>query len=241
MQFETEKQTLSFSDRWILLLEEKKNISLGLLALVITLGAWIGYSQSGPTVQQYVAAQDAFAQWKHSPQEEALYQKAQKAMQKLPLLQAKYESAFAQKLLDLKKTAEAMPLAHQSLKRVHQETPFHAAFAAGSLLIEQGEYQEALEQTVALKEALAHFLETQQIASDSLRGGTVLYAHALIRIACLQQQLQNSPGEKVAWEEVEAFLQGKPEKNELANLVLKGFTDSHIDLSVYLQERKKQI
>ena len=46
--------------------------------------------------------------------------------------------------LDVERTEEALKLAGKSLARVKDEVPYHTAFASGSLLIEQGAYQEAL-------------------------------------------------------------------------------------------------
>ena len=68
-------------------------------------------------------------------------------------------------------------------------------------------------------------------------GGALLYAHNLLRVACLQQALGNAFGEEAAWEEFSAFLRlekGSP----LSDLILNSFREKGVDLSHYILERK---
>lgn len=234
-------QEIPLSDRFQTLWEKKREILLALAVFGVGLGAWIGFLQAGPDASQYAQAQKRLFSWIQSPQEESLLQEMKKSLHQFPDLQQRFEPLLAQKYLDIKQVAEALPLAHRSLKRVHAEIPFHAAFAAGSLLIEQGIYQEAFEQSVALKEQLSHFLETESRGKDPMKGGVVLYAHTLIRIACLQQVLKNGPGEKAAWEEVESYLFSKERRQEVAEQVLSQFSDRQVDLAMYIQDRKREL
>lgn len=219
---------------WIqTLLLKKREILIGTVSVLAGISILILYFQSGPKAAAYAQAQEAFNQWHAAPGDQDLYEKMKDAVRKVPALQKKYEAVIAQKLLDVERTEEALKLAGKSLARVKGEVPYHTAFAASSLLIEQGSYQEALEKAVRLKELMSGSFQ-----SDSLAGGALLYAHNLLRIAFLQQELKNRPGEKAAWEELEAFLQPK---SAVSDLVLGSFSDKKIDLNSYIAERKKSL
>lgn len=156
----------------------------------------------------------------------------QEAIRTVPALKEKYEAAIAQKLINTNKLDEALVMANRSLSRVKAEVPFHATYAETTLLIEQGHFQEALEKAVALKEAMGNsFIEEH-------KGGSILFAHNLLRIACLQQELKNRPGEKAAWEELEALLK---KENKTVQIFLQSFSDKQVSLPAYIAERKKSL
>jgi hypothetical protein len=212
--------------------ERKKQIAIGSASVIAGIAILIGYFQSGPNALNYAAAEAIFAEWEASPTDERLYKSVRETIRSMPDLQKKYESVIAQKLLDADKIDEALTMAHRSLNRVKEEAPFHATFAKTSLLIEQGGFQEALENAVALKEQMGSSFATE------IKGGSLLYFHNLLRIACLQQELKNRPGEKAAWEELEKFLQNE---TGLAHTLLGSFSEKQINLSQYISERKKML
>lgn len=209
-----------------ILQNRKKEIAIGSTAVIAGVAILIGYFQSGPDASSYAQTEATFAKWEASPQDEDLYRDMKEAVRKTPALGKKYEAVIAQKLLNTEKIDEALEMANRSINRVQEETPFHSQYARTSLLIEQGSYQQALENAVALKEQLS------KEAPASL-----LYAHNLLRIACLQQELKNRPGEKAAWEELETLLKGSSH----SDLVLSNFSDKNIDLTQYITERKKSL
>ncbi len=219
-------------------ISRKKEFLIGAASVLAGIGILIGYFQSGPSAKVYADAQAAFADWEASPEDDALYLKMKEAIRKVPAIEKKYEAVIVQKLLDSSKTEEALALANRSLTRSKSETPFHAAFGENSLLIERGAYQEALEKTVKLKEQMESSFDISLLAGERLVGGSLLYAHNLMRIACLQQQLNNHPGEKAAWEELESFIQGG---TPLGDLVRANFSEKRIDLANYIADRKKQL
>lgn len=212
--------------------ERKKQIFASIASVVAGIAILIGYFQSGPNALNYAEAEGVFAKWVASPKDEALYKDMKEAIRNVPALQKKYEAAIAQKLLNTDKFNEALAMANHSLKRVQGEAPFHANYAKTSLLIEQGAFQEALEQAVALKEKMGQTFQTEQ------KGGALLYFHNLLRIACLQQELKNRPGEKAAWEELESLLSAK---SKSAKMLLGSFSEKRVDLSQYITERKKAL
>ncbi len=212
--------------------ERKKQIAVGSASVIAGVAILIGYFQSGPNALTYAAAEAAFSSWDASPQDDQLYQSMQEAIRSVPALQKKYEASIAQKLLNTDKINEALVLANRSLNRVKEDAPFHMTYAETSLLIEQGGFQQALENAVALKEQMGNSFLTEQ------KGGSLLYVHNLLRIACLQQQLKNRPGEKAAWEELESFLQTD---TRLAHTLLGSFSEKQVNLTQYITERKKTL
>lgn len=212
--------------------EKKKQLLIGSACVVAGVALLIGYFQSGPNAISYAKAEAAYSNWQASPLDDALYQSMKEAIRSAPALQAKYEASIAQKLLNTDKLNEALVMANRCLNRVKEEVPFHTTYAQTTLLIEQGSFQQALQDAVALKEEMG----TSYLSEH--KGGSLLYAHNLLRIACLQQQLKNRPGEKAAWEELESLLE---KKNSLTDLILSSFSDKQINLAQYILERKKAL
>ncbi len=209
--------------------EDKKRLWIGGGSVVAGVALLIGYFGSGPDAMSFAEAENAFVKWEAKPEDDVLYKGMQSAVKNVPALQSKYEAVIAQKLLDLQK-GEAYSLAKQTLNRVGNEAPFHSAYAKTSLLIQQGKFQKALEQAVALKE------EMKGVAS--LKAGALLYAYNLLRIASLQHELKNKPGEKVSWEEFEGYLALRA---DLAHLLMSNFGGKEVTLQQYIAERKKQL
>lgn len=212
--------------------EYQKRIAIGSASVIAGAAILIGYFNSGPNAVNYAEAESAFVQWKNSPVDENLYVKLQKSMQSVPSIGKKYEATIAQNLLNTDRVEEALVFANRSIERVKEEAPFHVTFAESTLLIEQGDFQQALENAVALKEEMG----TSFGSTD--KSGSLLYVHNLLRIACLQQALKNGPGEMVAWEELEGFLQANTRSSEL---LLGNFSNKEVDLTQYIQMRKKEL
>lgn len=122
-------------------------------------------------------------------------QSLQEIMDRHPELNAKYDGLIAQALLSDKKVDEALPFADRTLLRVGNETPApFLDYSKTTLFIEQGNYNEALNQAYKLKETALN---------------PTLYAFNAIRIALLERELNNKEEEKKAWSEVEKLMQGK--------------------------------
>lgn len=230
---------------WILVFKEKcsffialhkrlVNASLACIAGVLVL---IVYFQTAPGPEAYVAAEESVAKWQESG-DEAAYTKMRKALKKVPSLEKKYGSLIAQQLFQRNRLADALVLAQKSIQQIEADAPFHAAYGSSTLLIEQGSFQDALEKSVRLKENMEGQCDLERKIGQQPVGGALLYAHNLLRIACLQKELKNKPGEKAAWDELERFL---GTKEDLAHLVFANFRDKGLDLSHYIAERKKQL
>lgn len=211
------------------LIERKKQVVVGIIASIAVGALLIAYFQSGPNATTYASAQDSFIKWEATPEDETLYNQMKKGLSLAPALQQKYEAIMVQRFLDSGRLEEALKVAETPLSRVEADIPFHAAYAKNSLIIERGDFQTALENAVALKEHMG-------ILAEQSGAGSLLYAYNLLRIACLQQELDNRPGEKAAWGDLESFLSTRPETQQM---LVGCFSDQALNLNDYIQERKK--
>jgi hypothetical protein len=206
-------------------------------ALIAGLAVLVYYFQSGPMALDFAKAELLVAKWRSLPEDASLFQQMSHALKKVPALQKKYEPVIAQKLIDGGRSAEALQIAYRSLESAKKEAPYHAHFAETSLFIERGEHQEALERSAGLKEKMLRECNVEAFSGARLIGGSVLFAYNLLRIACLQQELKNQPGERAAWEELEKFLK-KNENGPAALTLLSNFQEKDLDLTDYIAERK---
>jgi hypothetical protein len=195
---------------------------MGLCSLAILYGS-IG-SGAGPTLQ----AKAAFEQWKQTPSDGLLAKEMERALEKAPGLKRALEAEIAQVFLSDGQFQNADAMATNCIERLHLESPLHAKFAQVSLLIEQKEYQKALELSVTLKE---------QLEGDEERSS--LCGWNLLRLAFLHKQLQNKSGELAAWEEVKDFLQ--KEGNSAGKFLEIGIGRPDFSLADFISHREREI
>ncbi len=220
-----------FKEKYLFFIVQNKRFFNAGIACFLGLVLTVVYFQTAPGPEAYVAAEESVARWKETG-DDVSYVEMRKALKKVPVLEKKYTSMIAQKLFQRNQLADALVLAQKSIRQIEEDAPFHAAYGASSLLIEQGSFQDALEKSVQLKENML----SQE--GQSLAVGDLLYAHNLLRIACLQKELKNKPGEKAAWDELERFL---GTKENLSHLVFANFREQGLDLSHYIAQRKKEL
>ncbi len=219
-----------FKDRFTL--QQRRWIVSGcaFFAGLIILTAFL---KSAPGPEAYSLAEAAVNKWQETG-DTVSYLEMKKALRKVPSLERKYNAVIAQKLFQKDRLADALNLAYSSIQQIEEEAPFHAAYGKTTLLIQQGSYQDALEKSVSLKEKMLKACDFQNQKAI----GIYLYVHNLLRIACLQKELKNKPGEKAAWDELERFLGANA---TLAQTIFSRFRDKGLDLSHYIMERKKQL
>lgn len=221
------KQFSSSYSRWI---SSALSVVCGLLILAF-------YLQSGPKAAAFAQTQQVFARWMNAPQDEACFAEMVRAFYKIPQLKERYQPILAQKLIEGGKGAEVLDMASYLIGVAKKETPLHAAYAETTLLIEQGKYQVSLERAVALKTKIASEYEIARFTENPSLGGALLYAYNLLRIASLQQELGNRPGEKAAWSELEGFL-GSDSQSFLVRSLSQGLEEKGFNLVSYMRERK---
>lgn len=112
------------------------------------------------------------------------------------------------------------------LDELQEICPQHAEFSAVTLLIAKGVYQEALERSVSLK--------------GQLKEGGALWGANLGRIAFLQKEIGNRPGELAAWEEIKGLMETSPNSDSV-KMLLKSFGREGISLKAYISDRESAI
>lgn len=222
-----------FRDRYEKITLEQRRLFGAALAGFAGFAVLIGYFTSAPGPESYAMAEKAVQKWQEVGDANS-YSEMKKALKKVPALERKYNAVIAQKLFQRDRLSDALGLAHISIRQIEEEAPFHAAYGKTTLLIEQKSFQDALEKSVGLKERM---LQQCDFRSGN-QPGVFLYVHNLLRIACLQKELKNKPGEKAAWDELEKFLGSKA---TLSQDVFSNFRNNGLDLSHYIGERRKQL
>jgi hypothetical protein len=207
---------------------------LGFSALVIS------YFTAGPGAEDAIRAKKVFEQWKKAPLDQTLKEEMYKSLKKIEGLEQAKQSEIAQTLIAAGQIESADPLARQSIERLRKEAPLHAAYAEATLRIEKGEFQKALEASVALKAQMERELDAKALKGRSLRGGCTLYASNLLRIAFLQKQVGNAPGELSAWEEVKGLLD-MHEDSVAAQLLEANFGKTGFALSDFISQRERSL
>ncbi len=189
------------------------------LLLLLTAVSWGAKSFVSPDKKE-MQLDELFSAWKKAPADEALFRSLHKATQTIsgphPI-----HSQIAQILLVTGRCDEAEKMVKGSLEQLRKIAPEYAAFADISFSISRQHYQEALERSVSLKEAL----------EDK---NSILYGKNLVRIAFLQQQLENKSGEIAAWDELQEMIcKGQVDP------FLQGLSNQKVGFQAYLEERKK--
>ena len=93
----------------------------------------IVYFQSTPKSEAYAVAEEAMSKWEVSS-DDSSYAEMKKAFKKVPSFEKKYEAAIAQKLFQKDRISDALVFAHNSLKRIEGDAPFHASFDRAGFL-----------------------------------------------------------------------------------------------------------
>lgn len=156
--------------------------------------------------------------------------KLESILNRHPELHPKYDAAIAQALIIAQEPASAVPFAEKTFLRIKSDpVNFYEDYAKTSLLISEGQYDQALIQAQQLKSNL-----DKGSAQDF--GGT-LYVYNLIRIATLHRQLNHPTEELQAWSELEQY------KGSVDSLlaVHQLFREGNSSLSHYTAQRKETL
>ena len=215
--------------------------------IAVTLGffvLFIGYLTSGPDAEDSNQAKKTFELWKKNPLDQRLKAEMLEGLRKIAGLERAKEAEIVQTLLSAGEIEPEGRLAKQCIERLRKISPFHASYAETSLNIEKKEFQKALEASVALKELMEKDGKAKIVKVRSLQGGSTLYASNLLRIALLQKQVGNLPGELSAWEELKALLDMQ-EDSVAAQLLEANFGASFgknsLSLSNFISQRERSI
>ncbi|MEM1282967.1 MAG: hypothetical protein AAGG81_05380 [Chlamydiota bacterium] len=172
-------------------------------------------------------------------QHEEAFEQLNTILANRPDLHEKYDAMIAQALLTKERANEAIPYAERTFKRIAKDNlPLHENFAKITILIGQAEYSQALALSQKLKEELNKTTKDNNI--------TTLSTYNLLRLAMLENALDNKEEELKAWEELNATLY-TPEAmlsstaNEQRTLFENLFSNGTISLKNYIDHRQKTL
>lgn len=152
-----------------------------------------------------------------------------------PQLHAKYDGRVAQILINRGELAEAMPFAQSAIARTHAiNEPFYSDYAQTTLLIMQGQYDQALANARAMQAKMIE--QRKQVEPEQLEFGDTLYALNLLRLGILQQQLGLGDEELKTWQEWKSLSQAK-----MLYLQQGLFADGRVSLIDYINARESQL
>ena len=222
-----------------------KSIILCALAIILLLGfliAKLGIAKRR-LEEEYLVAKGAFKKWEQSLDEKWDHlRQLQESLKKHPELQAQYDPCIAQFFLAMTAPEQGTPLIERTLKRTQQ--PYYSVYGRTSLKISQKKYQEALEDSLALKEKIE---ENRPFGATSNQH-SLLFAFNLLRIALLHQQLGHTKQELETWQQIEHYggwKQGESLNKSIENKgfkeLLNHFTVGQTTLVDYIIKREKEL
>lgn len=188
-------------------------ILLGLI-LMIMIGYKLMNNFSNISEADFTNAEKSYLQFENSIKEgnDALVRST--ALDKLtdiiaahPELHAKYDGLIAENLLISGEYAKANDFASLAIHRTDDENnPFYSSYAKTTLIIANKQYDQALKDTLALKEQMDTDGQAHISNPEKASFGTLLYALNLLRIGMLQQQLALKDQELKTWQEWKQLL-----------------------------------
>lgn len=179
-----------------------------------------------------------------SPTEQKALNELSKLIAKQPDLGTKYDAPLAQLLIDRSDFKQAKPYAEAALDRVSKDQiPFFVDYAQITLLIASNHFEEAIKQSIALKEEMLKKSEHWNKSANEPSLSELLFAFNLLRIPFLQQRIGAVADEKQSWNEWKSYF------NSGSNLLPPGynvkalytaaqlFTEGSVTLDNYIDMR----
>ncbi len=146
-----------------------------------------------------------------------------------PEIQPKYEGSLAQTLFITGNVPKAEKFANDIFKRTQPDyLQLYQDYSRTSLLIANGNYEEALTQAQQLKASLDQ---------PDANGNPILYIYNLIRLAILYKETEQPKEELKTWEE----FQNQPIRLEAVAAANKVLKIGQASLNQYIEQRKKTL
>lgn len=231
-----------------------ESILYGVLGLFVLLFGGYLWFASGSTQAEgdFQAADEQFAvfqsQAESSPKDmQEAFSKLDLLIAKQPDLGAKYDARIAQELIDRNDYRQAKPFAEAALDRVSKDLiPFYVDYAQITLLIAGHHFEEAIKQSIALKDEMLKDMSRRDEAKKH-SFGELLFAFNLLRIPLLQQQIGAKADERQSWDEWKSY--SNPESRSLPATFDKSafysvaqlFTAGSVLLDNYIDMRLQKI
>lgn len=190
--------------------------------------------------KDFVTATAAFTKWSQIlDQNGAELAQLEKIVKKHPELRAQYDAPVGQSLLAAIAPQEASPFIERTLQRTNQ--PYYSDYSKTSLKISHGSYQEALQESLSLKEKMLSDGEYW----DKLDESSSLFAFNLMRIAVLSQQLGEKEKELSAWQEIKSYSDPIKKDDKIGQAgfkqLLTHFTVQETTLLDYIKTREEDL
>lgn len=157
-----------------------------------------------------------------------------------PELAGKLGDILAQYHLEENNMLEAEHHANQAFKRTEFVKSHYTDFSKTSLVIENREYQQALEEAKQLKETM---LDEGSLGDTDFGG--LLFGFNMIRIAFLEKLLENPAGELAQIQEIKRYFHLSDERDvesilpeKIGKALVEHFSDQNTSLIEYFQERE---
>lgn len=165
-------------------------------------------------------------------------------VKKHPELQARYDGQLAQLLINQGDFSTSAPIADRAMNRtIHDTLPFYGDFAQITLLINDEQYENALDQSKQLHEKLRESARTSFKEKTDRPFGDLLFAYNLLRVGMLQQKLNKLFQEKYTWTEWQRYAK-EPEGNLINGIdprgfhqIMRQFEEGNISLNDYFTAR----
>ncbi len=184
-----------------------------------------------------VAAKELWKEWEKTSEAKPL-ESLEARLKKEPQLDRLYGAALGQRLIALDESKRARPYIEKAVGR-SQLHPYYRSYASTTMLIEEKCFAQALEASLKLKEdLLKDKLFLTRLKENPTRGGA-LFGLNLLRIALLNEQLQDQQGEGKAWKDFEEYAGQQGLSKSMAEVV-SHFTLQNHSLIDYIADRKER-
>ncbi len=198
------------------------------LASAIALFFYFTRSSEASSLQDYLKADSAYAQFASAPSDEAETALAPllQLMARRPDLKQLYEAKVAQALIGKDQTASAGIAIDNSLKRLDTDSlSLYHSYTETTLLIANDDYEAAYNRAKDLHHLMTESFETPE--------DEALFAFNLLRLATLQQQLGLHSQQRKSWEQILSYA----ENDNAVQTMLRHIRDGRVTLESYIQSR----
>lgn len=241
MDKKEEIQEISNLKKYLLWIMDKRIYIFSVIISVVLLNLIIFKLKGGKSTDASTIATQNYTDWKNTFfKDNDKLNNLKSLIKKSPSLKANYEGLIVQNLLineNLNK--DDYGIADKALERIKLDLPFYYDYSQIALVISNGKYEDALNKSKELKIKMLGNISTK--SGKSLSMGSVLYSLNLLRIALLEQKLNNPSKELIAWTELEDYLNFNDNKIQTANTIKAIFSENEIELTDYIQYRKNKI
>jgi hypothetical protein len=228
------------SSDWI---RENINSIIAVGVGVLAVAGWTFYQWNTGSAADYLVAEKLFNEWSGDKNENLV--KLQKILKQHPELHAKYDGRIAQKLLLSSQEGLAASFSRATQNRIGEFSPHYRQFSNCSILIGEKKFDEALSQSIQLKQSLDQDDLFWKTNSEIVKHGAVLYGYNLLRIAFLEQMVGNISGELSAWKNFKreaGWIESEPPTRgldtESFKLITQNFQKNDVSLKDFIQYRE---